>query len=56
MLVSQDLFNDAEGGIRTHGLLRERILSPPPLSKLGHLRDDGCKPMKELDTSEAYSR
>ena len=28
----------ARGGIRTHGPLRERILSPPPLSKLGHPR------------------
>ena len=28
----------ARGGIRTHGPLRERILSPPPLSRLGHPR------------------
>ena len=29
---------NARGGIRTHGPLRERILSPPPLSRLGHPR------------------
>ena len=28
----------ARGGIRTHGPLQERILSPPPLSELGHPR------------------
>ena len=29
---------DARDGIRTHGPLRERVLSPPPLARLGHPR------------------
>ena len=32
------VLGDARGGIRTHGPLQERILSPPPLSGLGHPR------------------
>jgi hypothetical protein len=38
----------ARGGIRTHGPLQERILSPPPLSRLGHPRaivNPGAPPM-----------
>ncbi len=32
--------NDAGGGIRTHELLRDRVLNPAPLTRLGDTRNE----------------
>ncbi len=42
---------NARGGIRTHGPLRERILSPPPLSRLGHPRAADSRMPRRMDVS-----